>query len=185
MKPIWRLETVINRMGDLLAETLDDTRSYIEKKQGRNVFEMEIEAAPEIDFSDESSSEEEVRMTKANYPIGWDGNPIPFWLYKLHDLGREYKCEICGNTSYWGKRAYEKHFQEWRHAHGMRCLRLENTKEFMDITKIEDALRLGRHLKKLEGQEDWNADEMEEFEDENGNVLNRKMYLDMKKQGIL
>ena len=22
-----------------------------------------------------------------NYPVGWDGKPIPYWLYKLHGLG--------------------------------------------------------------------------------------------------
>ena len=30
-------------------------------------------------------------------PLGWDGKPIPYWLYKLHGLSVEYKCEICGN----------------------------------------------------------------------------------------
>lgn len=61
---------------------------------------------------------------------GWDGKPIPFWLYKLHGLGVEYKCEICGNYSYWGRRAFERHFQEWRHAFGMRCLKIPNTVHF-------------------------------------------------------
>jgi splicing factor 3A subunit 3 len=46
-----------------------------------------------------------------NLPLGWDGKPIPFWLYKLHGLGVEYKCEICGDTSYWGRKAFDKHFQ--------------------------------------------------------------------------
>ena len=32
-------------------------------------------------------------------PLGWDGKPIPFWLYKLHGLNQEFKCEICGNVS--------------------------------------------------------------------------------------
>lgn len=45
-----------------------------------------------------------------NLPLGWDGRPIPYWLYKLHGLGVEYKCEICGNTSYWGRKAFEDHF---------------------------------------------------------------------------
>ena len=22
-----------------------------------------------------------------NLPLGWDGKPIPFWLYKLHGMG--------------------------------------------------------------------------------------------------
>ena len=48
-------------------------------------------------------------------PLGWDGKPIPYWLYKLHGLNVEFKCEICGNFSYWGRRAYERHFREQRH----------------------------------------------------------------------
>jgi len=24
-----------------------------------------------------------------NIPLGWDGKPIPYWLYKLHGLGIE------------------------------------------------------------------------------------------------
>ena len=66
--------------------------------------------------------------------------PIPYWLYKLHGLGIEYKCEICGNYSYWGRRAFERHFQEWRHAYGMKCLRIPNTIHFKEITSINDAL---------------------------------------------
>ncbi len=67
--------------------------------------------------------------------------PIPYWLYKLHGLGIEFKCEICGGASYWGRRAFEKHFSEWRHAYGMKCLRIPNTSHFRDITKISDALK--------------------------------------------
>jgi splicing factor 3A subunit 3 len=68
----------------------------------------EVEA---IVVEDESDDEVEVKLEKANYPVGWDGNPIPFWLYKLHGLGIEFKCEICGNVSYWGPRAFDRHFQ--------------------------------------------------------------------------
>lgn len=73
--------------------------------------------------------------------------PIPYWLYKLHGLGIEFKCEICGGASYWGRRAFEKHFQEWRHAYGMKCLRIPNTLHFRDITKISDALKCKTTLK--------------------------------------
>lgn len=30
--------------------------------------------------------------------------------------------------------------QEWRHAHGMRCLGIPNTAHFANVTQIEDAL---------------------------------------------
>jgi hypothetical protein len=33
----------------------------------------------------------------------WDGKPIPYWLFKLHGLNIEYKCQICGGFSYWGR----------------------------------------------------------------------------------
>ena len=31
-------------------------------------------------------------------------------------------------------------FQEWRHAHGMRCLGIPNTAHFANVTLIEDAV---------------------------------------------
>ena len=35
-----------------------------------------------------------------NLPLDYTGKPIAYWLYKLHGLSVEYKCEICGNFSY-------------------------------------------------------------------------------------
>merc|ERR1740139_1637531 len=99
------------------------------------------------DFGDDT---ERPIYNPLNLPLGWDGKPIPFWLYKLHGLGIEYKCEICGNYSYWGRRAFERHFSEWRHAFGMRCLKIPNTSHFKEITKIEDAITLYEKLKKGE-----------------------------------
>ncbi|RYY70266.1 DUF3449 domain-containing protein, partial [archaeon] len=122
-----------------------------------------------------------------NLPLGWDGKPIPYWLYKLHGLGVEYKCEVrlcvyvhimcilmcmcvrglcmcmvfylqvicgvaannadciyfflcqvCGNASYWGRKAFERHFQENKHALGMKCLGVQNTKHFHGVTLIAE-----------------------------------------------
>lgn len=39
-----------------------------------------------------------------------------------------------------GRKNFERHFQESRHAFGMRALGLPNTKHFHEITKIEDAI---------------------------------------------
>ena len=120
-----------------------------------------------------------------NLPLGWDGKPIPYWLYKLHGLNIEYKCEICGNYSYWGPRPFERHFQEWRHAYGMKCLGIPNTRPFHGITLIEDALTLHAKLAAEEGMGTFNADLDEEFEDRQGNVMNRKVYTDLARQGLL
>jgi len=38
--------------------------------------------------------------------LGWDGKPIPYWLYRLHGLSKSYKCEICGNHTYWGRKEF-------------------------------------------------------------------------------
>ena len=57
----------------------------------------------------------------------------PYWLYKLHGLNLEFTCEICGNYSYWGRRAYERHFKEARHQLGMRALKIPNTKAFAEV----------------------------------------------------
>ena len=35
----------------------------------------------ESDVDDEE--EEEVKLSKQNYPTDWAGNPIPYWLYKV------------------------------------------------------------------------------------------------------
>ncbi len=37
-------------------------------------------------------------------------------------LNIEYNCEICGNYKYYGPRAFDRHFSEWRHTHGLKCL---------------------------------------------------------------
>ena len=79
-------------------------------------------------------------------PLGWDGKPIPYWLYKLHGLGVEYPCEICGNFVYMGRRAFQRHFKDTRHSLGMRNLGIPNSKEFKEITKIEDALESIRFI---------------------------------------
>ncbi|KAF4717146.1 hypothetical protein FOZ62_025137, partial [Perkinsus olseni] len=103
-----------------------------------------------------------------NLPLGWDGKPIPFWLYKLHGLGKPFRCEICGNYTYWGRRAFERHFTEWRHAHGMKCLRIPNSKHFHDITRIEDAITLYEKLRREQAIQGFDPDTDIECEDNMG-----------------
>ena len=96
--------------------------------------------------SDSDDEDGKIKHNPKNLPIGWDGKPIPYWLYKLHGLGEEFKCEICGGASYWGNKAFEKHFQQWRHAYGMKCLKIPNTVHFKNITDIEEALKLHKKI---------------------------------------
>ena len=153
---------------------------------------------------EDSDEEDEYVYNPLKLPLGWDGKPIPYWLYKLHGLNLEFKCEICGGArwaaqraghaqrawagaawargrtrrqamgsmpgwvmatwpapapreallfhhpkpkarhactsqrpppfspctrSYWGRRAFERHFREWRHENGRRALGIPNSKK--------------------------------------------------------
>ena len=64
----------------------------------------------EMEGSDSDDEEAKQNFNSKSLPVGNDGKPVPLWLYKLHGLGIEFKCEICGGASYWGRRAYERHF---------------------------------------------------------------------------
>ena len=75
--------------------------------------------------------------------------------------------------------------QEWRHAHGMRCLKIPNTRAFHNITKIQDAMDLYERLKKDTKARDFDSQNQEEFEDAAGNVLSKKTYQDLLRQGLL
>lgn len=141
-KKVAFLEYRIFRLREELAPVLYDTMNLIRKKQARGYEEVD-----EVESEDSSEEEGDAPIyNPKNLPLGWDGKPIPYWLYKLHGLGIEYKCEICGNYSYWGRRAFEMHFQEWRHTYGMKCLKIPNTIHFKDITTISDALTLHEKL---------------------------------------
>lgn len=118
-------------------------------------------------------------------PLGWDGKPIPYWLYRLHGLSKSYKCEICGNHTYWGRKEFDSHFQEQRHIHGMKCLKIPNTTHFHGIIGISDALSLYSKLKVTIQSNVWNGADNEEFEDSAGNIMNKASYEDLKKQGLL
>jgi len=188
-KEVMLKELRVEKIGELLGEQVNSTKAYIEKKQSLSAEErrkeLEQEEQEEEEEEEEEDEEEPVRMTIENYPIGWDGKPIPYWLYKLHGLGIEYKCEICGNTSYFGRKAFEKHFQEWRHAHGMTCLGIPNTLHFQEITKIQDAQALWAKIK-VDGQKGaWKPEAEEEYEDVEGHVMSRKTFEDLKRQGLV
>ena len=52
------------------------------------------------------------------------------------------------------------------------------------MTKIEDAKALWATLQK-EQQTGFSQDQDEEFEDREGNVYNKKTYMDLQRQGLL
>ena len=226
-----------------LAAALEETRASVEKKAARTYEEALADAeereaadggggefggagasaaaataahaAANDDTAFDSDEDDEHVHNPLKLPLGWDGKPIPYWLFKLHGLDKEFSCEICGGASYRGRREFERHFRETRHATGMRALGIPNTKEFYEVTRIADAQALWETLRarragggggggvvgagKASGGATATAavsqrratnaavaaDEVEEVEDEEGNVYDRRTYEDLKKQGIL
>ncbi|KAG2709611.1 hypothetical protein I3760_05G247600 [Carya illinoinensis] len=186
VKEIALLETKLKKLCDLLDETIARTKDNVVKKQALTYEEIEAEREEEETQADTESDDDEQQIyNPLKLPMGWDGKPIPYWLYKLHGLGQEFKCEICGNYSYWGRRAFERHFKEWRHQHGMRCLGIPNTKNFNEITSIEEAKDLWKKIQERQGVNKWRPDLEEEYEDREGNIYNKKTYADLQRQGLI
>ncbi|KAI8989387.1 hypothetical protein BDB01DRAFT_781602 [Pilobolus umbonatus] len=187
-KIAWK-EFLIKKYAEELSSFREESKSNVERKQAltdkERTLEQEQDEVELIEQDSDDDDDDEKIYNPLKLPLGWDGKPIPYWLYKLHGLGVEYPCEICGNYVYMGRKAFDKHFQEWRHAHGMRCLGIPNTRQFHEITKIDDAYALFEKQKKEGFTEENKADTVEEFEDNEGNVYNKKTYEDLKRQGIL
>jgi hypothetical protein len=114
----------------------------------RAMFHFVQEAA-----ASDSDEEDDFIYNPLKLPLGWDGKPIPYWLYKLHGLNQEFQCEICGGATYWGRRAFERHFREYRHQASMRVLGIPNTKNFYEITKVADAQKLWKNIQVGDGLE--------------------------------
>ena len=48
----------------------------------------------------DSDEEDEFIYNPLKLPMGWDGKPIPYWLYKLHGLNQ---AQPCPQSSHLGK----------------------------------------------------------------------------------
>jgi splicing factor 3A subunit 3 len=203
---IARMETIAHALLNQLRPALDATSRRSERRLTQTLNEKEREMEEEIngtyddgnaakqgrgdnengdDQSDDSDDEDAPIYNPKGVPLGWDGKPIPYWLFKLHGLNHFYKCEICGNVSYRGRHNFEKHFAEAKHSYGMKCLGIPNTKHFHGVTKIEDAQNLWRKLQADMNKDIFDASKEEEYEDSNGNVLSRATYEDLARQGLL
>lgn len=86
---------------------VEDTLGELEKRATMTFEELEAERAEEEENDvpvDEEAGEEgdEYVYNPLKLPLGPDGKPIPYWLWKLHGLQRKFTCEICGNYTYAG-----------------------------------------------------------------------------------
>ena len=182
-------EYFIQRLASAMETTREDTRVNVERKQGMTDRErqQELDAlfADSADpsgpaaagDSDAESEEDEKIYNPLKLPLAWDGKPIPYWLYKLHGLGVEYTCEICGNFVYMGRRAFDKHFSEARHVYGLKCLGItKDLSLFREITKIDQAVALWEKLERDRKMKEKGTEGDVQMEDAEGNVMPEKVY---------
>ena len=67
----------------------------------------------------------------------------------------------------------------------MKCLKIPNTIHFKGVTGIEDALKLHQSLLESKKKEIFKPEVEEEYEDSEGNVVTKKMYMDLIRQGLI
>jgi splicing factor 3A subunit 3 len=193
-KAIADREFRIKKLTAAMGTERSDTRINVERKQGMTDRErqQELDALMAEDEApigrndgDSDSDDDEKIYNPMKLPLAWDGKPIPFWLYKLHGLGVELSCEICGNFVYMGRRAFDKHFNEARHIHGLKCLGITNTSLFREITVIRDAEKLWNKISQDKKKAKGATENVVQMEDAEGNVMPEKVYNDLRKQGLL
>lgn len=191
----------VRKLANSMQTEREDTRVNVERKHGMTDKErqQELEAlyAEDEEVAGTANDEEaegedgEKVYNPLKLPLAWDGKPIPFWLYKLHGLGVEFPCEICGNYVYMGRRAFDKHFSEARHVYGLQCLGItKNTGLFREITKIDEAEKLWEKLerdkaKELERKGGDTGEGIIEMEDREGNVMPKRVWDDLDKAGLM
>lgn len=201
-QPKISLRSLIKQYASILEPILENTIRDLERKAGMSEREKILDAIAadgnESDYTNYSSSENESDVADAdedddddllgkNLPLGTDGTPIPLWLYKLQGLHKQYRCEVCGNAVFKGRLQFAKHFSLAKHIHGLVSLGVSELKIslFGGISEISGAKELWNELKKENGINPESKLDDEEVEDDEGNVMSRKDYVELKKQGLL
>lgn len=189
----------VRRLASTMETQRNDTMVNVERKAGMTERERQMEldaffaesnfdggggggpgAGPRTGGGDDDSDSDDSEKiyNPLKLPLAWDGKPIPYWLYKLHGLGVEFPCEICGNFVYMGRRAFDKHFNEARHIYGLKCLGITNTTLFREITGIADALKLWDKIQRDKKKEKSSGENIVQMEDAEGNVMPEKVYFE-------
>ncbi|KAI5957781.1 sap61 [Candida theae] len=197
-KPNAWYERSIQILATHLDEAIHQTEKYLVSSERARFNEeqdqidieneyTEIENSGDSDSNGESSSDSENDDDLfKNLPLGSDGTPIPYWLYKLQGLHKTYRCEICGNVGYKGKQAFERHFNSAKHQKGLQLLGIaeDQYQLFKNISSIDEAQNLMDRLKKEARLKQSELHDAIEVEDKQGNVMSYIDYLDLKKQGL-
>lgn len=188
--PRFQAERVIQTYAKLLEFEVEATKSEYHRRLALTSEERLYEQVAQENHrlaEDQAVSENEDKDSEdkstSSQPVGPDGRPMPRWLFKLNGLGIKFSCEICGNYVYHGRKAFNKHFFEARHLHGLRCLGITPSASYNGIATISEAL----HLQALSRKHQVHARRLfdPEVEDSDGNVMLKRVYDDLRRQGLL
>jgi splicing factor 3A subunit 3 len=186
LRELAHLEFSLEHWADLCRAHITHTRTVTDKLLTKSL--AEILAEEEADDDEEVEVIEEAApgaiYNPKNVPLGWDGKPIPLWMYKLHGFQHEYACEICGGDVHRGERNFIKHFREWKHTHMLKCLGITNSQHFVNVITVKEAVSLDERLKREAITKEFQAQD-EEVEDAMGNVWRREDYEQHKRAGAL
>ncbi|CAG7902712.1 unnamed protein product [Brassica rapa] len=157
----WTMETEIAMLGetDLFYHRLEEIREYHRKLHlsghlvdaSEDYMALVTKEVPIIAFSEEEGltyKEMEEERERDHEAYAKSRVYHPHWLKNLRELHNEFKCEICGNRRYKGRRSFKMHFKEAQHQRGMRLLGIPSTNSFKEITMIDEVEELWRRIKR-------------------------------------
>ncbi|CAF2169096.1 BnaA07g37680D [Brassica napus] len=160
----WTMETEIAMLGEtyLFYDRLEEIREYQRKLHlsghvvgddaSEDYMALVTKEVPVIAFSEEEGFEKKQGLTykEMEEREAYVKSRVyhPYWFKNLRELQHEFKCEICGNQSYKGRRSFKMHFKEAQHQRGMRLLGIPSTNSLKEITTIDEAEELWRRIKR-------------------------------------
>lgn len=177
------------RYVSLLQDEFTSTQTLVERRQAftsqerieENKHLDQMYNAPTYTREEDQQDEDETTNTTnimSSMPVGPDGVPMPFWLYKLQGLDVNYTCEICSNETFQGRRAFQRHFGGSKHRFRLKCLGIEPSPAFNGISSIEEA-------QQLQQKQQPAPVNITEVEDRQGNVMSQQDFLELQRQGLL
>ena len=193
------LQHRIRHICSLLEEIIESTINDHHRRAGLSERERKLEVVAvqgedsECTAVDSDSEKENLSdpddgdLFGKDLPLGSDGIPIPLWLYKLQGLHRSYNCEICSNVAYKGRLQFNRHFSLVKHVYGLTCLGVneEDVPLFANITSIAEAEELLKKIRRSKRKMEEITENAVEIEDEEGNIMSQKDYMELKKQGLI
>jgi len=120
-----------------------------------------------------------------NYPVDAAGELMPFYEFKARGLHRVFTCELCGGAQIRGEQAFQRHFRHAQHRAALAALGLTLTPALAGLTTEADVRAVAAQEKEREREGTFDPLADAQVEDEQGNVMTRRTYLDLQRQGVM